>query len=86
VSYVEVGYERSERHACRLLGMGRSSYRYRARKAERDTSLRGRLKELAAKRMRFGYRRLAVMLAREGMAVNHKRESTERKVVDRFCQ
>jgi putative transposase len=33
VSYVEVKYEMSERHACRLLGMGRSTYRYRARKA-----------------------------------------------------
>ena len=62
----------SERHACRLLGMGRSSYRYRTRKAERDTSLRGRLKELAAKRMRFGYRRLRAMLVREGISANHK--------------
>ena len=50
MSYVEVEYEMSERHACRLLGMGRSSYRYRGRKAERDTSLRARLKELAARR------------------------------------
>ena len=53
--------------------MGRSAYRYRARKAERDTSLRARLKELAAKRMRFGYRRLTAMLVREGLVVNHKR-------------
>jgi len=73
VSYVEVEYEMSERHACRLLGMGRSSYRYRGRKAERDTSLRARLKELAARRMRFGYRRLTAVLVREGMAVNHQR-------------
>jgi len=73
VSYVEVGYEMSERHACRLLGMGRSAYRYRARKAERDTSLRARLKELADKRMWFGYRRLTAMLVREGLVVNHKR-------------
>jgi len=73
VSYVEVGYQMSERHACRLLGLGRSTYRYRARKAERDTALRARLKELAAKRMRFGYRRLTAMLLREGMPANHKR-------------
>ena len=39
----------SERHACRLLGLGRSTHRYRARKAERDAGLRRRLKELAAK-------------------------------------
>src|ERR1700739_2125542 len=63
----------SERHACRLLGLGRSTHGYRARKAERDTALRARLKELAAKRMRFGYRRLTAMLVREGVAANHKR-------------
>ena len=66
-------YERSERHACRLVGLGRSTYRYRMRKAERDVALRGRLKELAAKRMRFGYRRLTAMLVREGVRANHKR-------------
>jgi putative transposase len=73
VSYVEVEYRMSERHACRLLELGRSTCRYRARKAERDIALRARLKELAAKRMRFGYRRLTAMLAREGMPTNHKR-------------
>jgi putative transposase len=73
VSYVEVGYQMSERHACRLLGLGRSTHRYRARKAERDTALRARLKELAAQRMRFGYRRLTAMLVREGTPANHKR-------------
>jgi putative transposase len=73
VSYVEVQYEMSERHACRLMGLGRSTHRYRAQKAERDSELRIRLKELAAKRMRFGYRRLTAMLLREGMPGNHKR-------------
>jgi putative transposase len=75
VSYVEIGYQMSERHACRLLGLGRSTHRYRARKGERDTALRARLKELAARRMRFGYRRLTAMLEREGMSANHKRVS-----------
>jgi putative transposase len=73
VSYVEVEYQISERHACRLLGLGRSTYRYRARRNERDAGLRARLKELAAKRMRFGYRRLTAMLVREGISANHKR-------------
>ena len=72
MSYVEVGYQMSERHACRLLGLGRSTHRYRARKVERDSALRTRLKELAAKCIRFGYRRLTAML-REGMPANHKR-------------
>ena len=66
-------YQVSERHACRLLRLARSTNRYRGRKGERDAALRTRLKELAAQRMRFGYRRLTVMLKREGMAVNHKR-------------
>ena len=73
MSYVEVEYEISERHACRLLGLGRSTHRYRARRAERDLVLRARLKELAARRMRFGYRRLTAMLVREGISANHKR-------------
>ncbi|HEV2398577.1 MAG TPA: IS3 family transposase [Candidatus Sulfotelmatobacter sp.] len=72
VSYVEVEYQMSERHACRLMGLGRSTHRYRARKG-RDAMLRMRLKELAARRMRFGYRRLTAMLGREGMQANHKR-------------
>lgn len=72
MSYVEVEYQMSERHACRLLGLGRSTHRYRAQK-ERDAALRMRLKELAARRMRFGYRRLTAMLLREGLPANHKR-------------
>jgi putative transposase len=63
----------SARHACRLVGLARSTNRYRARKTERDAALRNRLKELVAKRMRFGYRRLTAMLVREGMPANHKR-------------
>jgi putative transposase len=73
VSYVEVEYQLSERHACRLLGLGRSTRRYRQRKSERDNAVRTRLKELAAQRMRFGYRRLTAMLEREGTPANHKR-------------
>ena len=76
MSYVEVECEMSERHACRLLGLGRSTHRYRARRQERDIELRSRLKELAAKRMRFGYRGLTAMLVREGIAANHKRVYT----------
>jgi putative transposase len=63
----------SERHACRLLGLGRSTHRCRAHREERDAGLRARLKELAAKRMRFGHRRLTAMLVREGITAKHKR-------------
>ncbi len=66
-------YSLTERHACRLTGVGRSTLRYRARQGERDAELRLRLKELASQRMRFGYRRLTALLTQEGMAANHKR-------------
>ena len=66
-------YQISERHACRLIGLARSTHRYQERRAGRDCELRQQLKELAAKRMRFGYRRLTAMLVSEGLAVNHKR-------------
>src|ERR1700693_4146718 len=66
-------YEMSHRHACRLVKLARSTHRYRSRRPERDAAVRSRLKELAAKRMRFGYRRLTAMLVREGVVANHKR-------------
>ncbi len=72
MSYVEVQYQMSERHACRLLRVGRSTYRYCARK-DRDAALPMRLKELAGRCMRFGYRRLTAMLLREGLPASHKR-------------
>lgn len=65
-------YRRSERRACQLLGVGRSSCRYQERRPD-DQALRERLRELAGERRRFGYRRLTVMLRREGWPLNHKR-------------
>ena len=55
------------------LGLARSTHRYRARRGQRDVALRAKLKEIAAKRLRFDYRRLTALLAREGLVVNHKR-------------
>ena len=65
-------YRRSERRACQLLESSRSSCRYQPRRREEGV-LRQRLRELAAERRRFGYRRLAVLLRREGWTVNWKR-------------
>jgi putative transposase len=72
VRYFRVGYQVSERRACRLAGVARSSYRYRSHAAD-HTALRLRLRDLAATRVRYGYRRLHVLLRREGWRVNHKR-------------
>lgn len=62
----------SQRRACRLVGIPRSVARYQPRCTE-PVELRQRLRELAAERRRFGYRRLGVLLRREAFAVNHKR-------------
>ena len=62
----------SQRRACRLIGMDVSSYRYRSQRPD-DGALRERLRALAAIRRRFGYRRLAWMLEREGSKVNLKK-------------
>jgi putative transposase len=62
----------SERRACGLIQIHRATCRYRRRRSE-DPRLRERLRELATTRRRFGYRRLQVLLKREGFRVNHKR-------------
>ena len=65
------GHEVSERRSCIALGFARTSQRY-CRSAD-DAPLRARLRELAAERRRFGYRRLHMLLRREGWAINHKK-------------
>src|SRR5215218_7923856 len=62
----------SQRRACTIIQADRSSIRYRQRRPD-DAALRARLRELAAVRRRFGYRRLHVLLMREGVTVNHKK-------------
>jgi len=62
----------SERQACRYLNVNRRMVRY-VRIPKDDGALRVRLEELAAERRRFGFRRLAVLLRRDGVVVNIKR-------------
>ncbi len=57
--------------ACGLVGISRSLYRYR--RQPDPAALVARLRELAAVKRRYGYRRLHVLLRREGFAVNRKR-------------
>lgn len=71
-AHLQSAYAMSERRACRVLGVDRTSVRYQATRPD-DGTLRDRLKALAQERRRFGYRRLHVMLRREGHAVNRKR-------------
>ena len=65
-------YGLSQRRSCRLVDLGRSSFAYRGRRQRHDLLLE-RLLELARQRPRYGYRRLCILLRREGWVVNHKR-------------
>jgi putative transposase len=67
------GYGLSERAACRLLGLGRSSYRYRAREHPVLADVRDAVLAKARQHRRYGYRRVAALLRRDGLVVNHKR-------------
>lgn len=58
-------YQMSERQACKLVDMDRSSYRYEPR-PDHNTELRQELMQLARQYPRYGYRRLHVMLERRG--------------------
>jgi putative transposase len=64
-------YEVSERRACALAMCSRSLYRYESRRDPR-TELRARIREIAQVRVRYGYRRVHVLLGREGWKANHK--------------
>ncbi len=62
----------SQRRACLVIGADRTSVRYRGSRPD-DGVIRARLRELAATRRRFGYRRLHILLRREGTQMNHKK-------------
>jgi putative transposase len=62
----------SQRRACGLVGLEPKTYRYVSRRSD-DGLVRQRLKELALERRRFGYRRLHILLRREGVLVNRKK-------------
>ena len=70
--FVQERFGVSERRACGLVGLRRSTLRYRSHDRD-DAAVRQRLAELARERSRFGYRRLHALLRREGMVINHKR-------------
>jgi len=72
VGYLRGEFDMSERRACRVLGVGRSSCRYRARRQVAVRLLED-LRAHAMARPRFGYRRIHVLLRRGGWQVNHKR-------------
>ncbi len=65
-------YEVSERRVCQVLKFSRASCRYEST-ADEQALLRMRIRDLAYARVSYGYRRLHVLLQREGWQINHKR-------------
>jgi putative transposase len=72
VAHLSQHFQVSQRRACQGINADRTSMRYRSVRPD-DADLRTRLRELAAVRRRFGYRRLLILLRREGTRVNHKK-------------
>jgi putative transposase len=72
VDYLRASYRISIRRACRAFPLERSSYHYRSRRPD-QAPLRNRIREIAETRVRYGYRRIHVLLKREGWQVNAKR-------------
>ena len=67
-----MAYGASEKRACQVLTLRRSTYRYESVAAE-QAALRMKIRDLAQGRVIYGYRRIHVLLRREGWQVNHKR-------------
>ena len=72
MAYAQAEHGLSERTACKLLDVERSSYRYEPR-PDRNAELREALTSLARQKPRYGYRRLHALLGRRGHEVNVKR-------------
>nr|WP_307003011.1 IS3 family transposase [Sphingomonas sp. SORGH_AS_0879] len=72
VAHLQATLGMSERRACTVVGADRTSMRYRSCRAD-DGDLRSRLRELAQQRRRFGYRRLHILLRRDGITINRKK-------------
>jgi len=69
--YLDEAYRVGMRRACRVVEIGRSTYYYRS--VRDDRALRQRILEIAETRVRYGYKRIHVLLRREGWHVNHKK-------------
>jgi putative transposase len=73
VGHLREQHGMSERRACRVIRAHRTTMRYRRRSKADEPQVRERLRALAGEHPRWGYRRLHILLRREGMAINRKR-------------
>ncbi|KQU49570.1 hypothetical protein ASG67_10535 [Sphingomonas sp. Leaf339] len=62
----------SERRACRLIGVNRSAWQHEPLRGK-DDAVRERMREITYERRRFGYRRLPILLRRDGKGMNLKK-------------
>ena len=72
VRYLQEHYAISERRGCQVTCSSRTAHRYQSIKPPQE-ALRGRIREIANTRIRYGYKRIHVLLKREGIHVNKKR-------------
>lgn len=72
VAHLCNAHEVSQRRACKVLQVDRSGVRYRSVRPD-DVDLRKAIRDVARERRRFGYRRIGVMLERDGITMNHKK-------------
>jgi putative transposase len=70
--YLVDAYRVSDRRACRVVALARSTFRYQLVE-DRNAALRMRIRDIAMTRVRYGMWRIYVLLRREGWTVNHKR-------------
>lgn len=68
VDYLRDQYRASERHACRVRRLVRGTYRYKSHQKE-WTDLRAHIRGIAQSRVRYGYRKILILLRREGWQV-----------------
>ena len=73
VKHLVVERSYSERGACQLVGIGRSSARYQSKEQPEEAAFRRRVRELANGHPGYGYRRITAVLRREGSDMNHNR-------------
>jgi transposase InsO family protein len=73
VRYLVAQKAYSERSACRLVGIARSSHRYQQRAAADATDLRAKIHQVANENKAYGYRLVTAKIRTQGWLVNHKR-------------
>jgi putative transposase len=72
VEYILKRYKMSELHSCGLIGIHKSTYRYKSKK-KLDKNLRKKIKKIAYKYTRYGYRRIYAVIRNKGLKINHKK-------------